>query len=137
MIELTNSAAITLAVGATAVFDSVFYKTCKDCTTCSRNGTGVIKMCCSGAYEIRFTGNIGVSGATGLAQLNIAIDGTNYPQGLINSETSTEGDLNSVERTFVIPNCKYDCARVSVVNTGTVPVTIGVGAILSVKKVCA
>lgn len=137
MIELTNSAELTLAAGATAIFDTVFYKTKNDCTTCAKTGTGVIKMCCSGAYEVKFTGNIGVSGATGLAQLNIAVDGANYPQGQIYSETTTEGNTNSVERSFTIPNCKYDCTRVSLVNTGTVPVTIGVGAILAVKKVCA
>lgn len=136
MTELTNSAVITLAAGATAIFDTVFYKTKNDCTTCAKNGTGVIKMCCSGAYEVKFTGNIGVSGTTGLAQLNIAVDGANYPQGQIRSETATAGNTNSVERTFIIPNCKNDCSRISLVNTGTVPVTIGIGAILSVKKVC-
>lgn len=136
MTELTNSAAITLPAGATAVFDSEFLsQRCNDCTTCSKNGTGVIKMCCGGVFEVRFTGNIGVSAATGLAQLAIRIDGTDYPQGQIRSETATAGNLNSVERTFYISNCSCDCSRVSLVNTGTTPVTIGIGAILSVKKV--
>ena len=138
MTELTNSAAITLAAGATAVFDSEFPpQRCNDRTTCSKTGTGVVRMCCGGVFEIRFTGNIGVSGATGLAQLNIVIDGINYPQGQIFSETTTEGDLNSVERTFYISNCGCDCARVALVNTGTTTVTIGIGAILSVRKVCS
>lgn len=139
MIELTNSSALTLTAaggsGSTAIFDTTFLK-CGH-TECTRSGTGSIKLCCKGVYEIRFTGNIGTSGTTGVAQLNISIGGVNFPQGLITSETSTDGDLNAVERTFYVNNCCGDYDRITITNTGTTPVTIGAGAIFSATKVCS
>ena len=60
MIELTNTTELTLAPGANAIFNSVLLKCGSD--TCTTNGTGSIKLCRNGVYEVRFTGNIGTTG---------------------------------------------------------------------------
>lgn len=135
MIELTNSTELTLAAGQTAVFDTVLLN--KGCATCTRQGTGSIKLRSCGVYEVRFTGNIGVSGATGVAQLSIQMGGVTYNPSTVQSETSTEGDLNAVEKTFWLDNCCGDYSRLTVVNTGTTVVTIGVGSIFAARRICS
>lgn len=134
MIELSNSTALTLAAGQTAVFDTVLLD--KGCATCTRQGTGSIKLRNCGVYEVRFTGNIGVSGGTGVAQLSIQMGGVTYTPSTMQSETTTEGDLNAVEKTFWLDNCCCDYSRLIVVNTGTTAVTIGVGSIFAARKIC-
>lgn len=134
MIELTNSTELTLAAGQTAVFDTVLLD--KGCATCTRQGTGSIKLRKCGVYEVRFTGNIGVSGATGVAQLSIQMGGVTYTPSTMQSETTTAGNLNAVEKTFWVNNCCGDYSRLTVVNTGTTSVTIGAGAIFSARKIC-
>lgn len=135
MIQLTNSAAITLTAGQTAVFNTVLIDN-ESCATCTRPGTGSIKMCQCGTYEVRFSGNIGTSGAAGTAQLSIALSGAPYAPSVVLSETSTAGNLNAVEKTFWVDNCCGDYSRLTVVNTGTTSVTIGAGAIFSARKIC-
>ena len=44
MLELTNSTALTLAAGETAIFDTVRYHLGGD--TCTKAGTGSIKLRC-------------------------------------------------------------------------------------------
>lgn len=134
MIELTNTTELTLAPGANAVFNAVLLKC--GCDTCTTNGTGSIKLRRNGVYEVRFTGNIGTTGATGTAQLSVALSGFAYPPSLIVSETTTAGELNSVERTFYLKNCCGDFDRLTVVNSGTETITIGVNAIFSAREVC-
>lgn len=133
MMELTNSTAITLAVGETAIFDTVLLRYGND--TCTRTGTGSIKMRYPCLYEVRFTGNIATTDAAGTAELSIEMGGVTVPSGVILSQTATAGAANAVERTLYEPNCCGDYSRVTVVNTGTVPVTINAGAVLSVRKV--
>lgn len=135
MTELTNSTELTLAAGQTAVFDTVLLN--KGCATCTWNGTGSIKLRGCGIYEVRFTGNIGVSGATGVAQLSIQMGGVTYNPSTIQSETSTEGNLNAVEKTFWLNGCCGDYSRLTVVNTGTTAVTIGIGSIFSARRICS
>ena len=133
MLELTNSTALTLAAGETAIFDTVRYHFGGD--TCTKAGTGSIKMRCNAVYEVRFTGNIATADAAGTAQLAIETGGVVDPAGTILSQTATAGAANAVERTLYEVNCCGDYSRVTVVNTGTVPVLIEPGAVLSVRKV--
>lgn len=135
MIQLTNSADITLTPNQIAVFDTVLIDN-KSCATCARPGTGSIKMCQCGIYEVRFGGNIGVSGADGIAQLTVQVGGVNLNPYTVQSETSTAGDLNAVEKTFWVDNCCCDYSRLTVANTGTTTVSIGAGAIFSARKIC-
>lgn len=133
MLELTNSSALTLAAGETAIFDTVRFRFGAD--TCTKAGTGSIKMRCNAVYEVRFTGNIATADAAGTAQLAIETGGVVDPAGTILSQTATAGAANAVERTLYEVNCCGDYSRVTVVNTGTVPVVIEPGAVLSVRKV--
>ena len=50
-------------------------------------------------------------------------------------ERLSSDPANAVERTLYEVNCCGDYSRVTVVNTGTVPVVIEPGAVLSVRKV--
>lgn len=134
MIELTNSTALILAAGQTAVFDTVLLN--KGCSTCTRNGTGSIKLRKCGVYEVRFSGNIGVSGGTGAAQLSMSLGGVPYASSTVISQTAAAGDLNAVEKTVLLDNNCCDYSRVTIVNNGTNAVTIGVGSIFSARRIC-
>lgn len=133
MMELTNSAALTVAAGETVIFDTILFRC--GCDTCTRTGTGSIKMRQNGLYEVRFTGNVATTDAAGTAQLSLELGGIVLPTGTILSQTATAGAANAVERTLYEVNCCGDYSRVTLVNTGTVPVTISPGAVLSVRKV--
>lgn len=134
MVQLSNSAVITLAPGETAFFDRQTINT-GNCT-CYRGGISPsVKMASRGIYDIRFSGNI--TGATAATPVQIAfeIGGTAVPQTTMISVPAAANDFNNVAKMFYYPNCCDDFSRVGVVNNGTVPVTIGANATFSVKKI--
>lgn len=135
MIELSNSAPIVLAPGATAVFDRVVVNT-GNCT-CSRNITpiGPIRMTSRGVYEINFSGNISGATAGTPVQLSISVGGVTLPESIMISTPSAADALNNVAKTLYYPNSCNEFSRAVIVNSGTETVTIGAGATFSALKV--
>lgn len=134
MIELSNSAPITLAPGATATFDRVVVNTGR-CTCFRNNPTNSIKMANCGVYQLNFSGNISGAAAGTPVQLSIAVGSFALPESVMISTPSAADALNNVSKTTYYENDCNEFSRVTVVNTGTVDVTIGAGASLSVLKV--
>lgn len=132
MVELSNSAPITLAPGEVATFNTVILDT-GNCT-CHRANTGSIKMNYRGFYDLRFSGNITGATAGTPVQIAMTLGGTPLPETTMISTPTAAGDLNNVATSTYIHNCCNDFSRVSIQNTGTVPVTIGVNANFSVRK---
>ena len=132
MIQLSNSAPVTVAPGSAVVFNTVTKNT-NNCT-CFNQITGAVKMTSRGTYIVAFSGNI--SGATPgtPVQIAIAIGGTALQTGTMISTPAAANDFNNVSKYLYVPNNCCDMDRVTVVNTGTTDVTIGAGATLSVKK---
>lgn len=132
MVQLSNSAEITLQPGATATFDKILINS-GGCT-CINNISPSIKMTSKATYVIHFSGNI--TGATAATPVQLAFDigGTVVPATTMISTPTAAGDLNNVAKTFYYGNCCGDFDRVSVVNSGTTPVTIGANAVFSVAK---
>ena len=63
MIQLSNTAALTLTPGETATFDSVLYNSCNNKNEFFMMGTGGVSVV-PGTYEVSFAGNLGATAAT-------------------------------------------------------------------------
>ena len=94
-----------------------------------------------GVYEIIFTGNITGAAADTEVQLSVAIDGTPLPETRMVSTPGTANLLNNMFAETWIGNqgnCCNPCpdsVSISVVNTGTVAVTIASNAKLAIKRI--
>lgn len=132
MVQLSNSAPVTVAPGAAVPFN-VVTKNTNNCT-CFNPLTGSVKMVSRGTYQVSFSGNISGATAGTPVQIAIAIGGTALQTGTMISTPAAANDFNNVAKNIYVPNNCCDADRVTVVNTGTTDVTIGAGATLSVRK---
>lgn len=133
MIVLSNSEEVTVAAGQPVIFDTVVSHTGKG--ECHRPNTGSVKMCCQGIYELHFSGNITGDTAATPVQLQLQTTGVNLPETIMIAVPAAAGDLVNVGTETLYRNMCCDFDRVSVVNTGTEPVTIGAGSAFFVKRV--
>lgn len=135
MIELSNTAEITVAPGQAAVFDRIVNNSDRCCCSRNFNTSSSIKMTNRGTYQLNFSGNITGATAATPVQLSIAVGGASLPQTTMISTPTAAGDFNNVAKTTYYENECNEFSRATVVNTGTTPVIIGAGATFSVVKV--
>lgn len=131
MIVLSNTTAQTLAPGQSITFDDVILHSGSG--ECHRRNTGAVKLRANGVYDVNFSGNIGAV-APGPAQLSIQLGGVTLPETTMISTTAAAGDLNNVATATGVKNCCGDYDRVTVVNTGTAPITVGANSCLFIKR---
>ena len=133
MIELSNTAAQTIAPGQSLTFDTVLLKT--GCAEAHRSNSGIVTLKADCAvYEIHFAANISAT-AAGTAQLAISLDGEPLVETTMINTISTEGDPdNAATATLVKTGCGC-CGKISVTNTGTTSVIVSANPALFVKRV--
>lgn len=133
MIELSNTAAQTIAPGQSLTFDTVLLKT--GCAEAHRSNSGIITLKADCAvYEIHFAANISAT-AAGAAQLAISLDGEPLIETTMINTISTAGDPdNAATATLVKTGCGC-CGKISVTNTGTTSVIVSANPALFVKRV--
>lgn len=135
MIVLSNSAAQTLAPGASVTFDNVVRKAGNG--ECFRQGGSSVRVRgtqCGASYDVSFGANIGAT-APGVAVLAIQFDGSTLPETVAQSTTAAAGDLNNVARTTNVSTCGFgDSGSISLTNVGTTEITVGAGAVLEVSR---
>lgn len=133
MIELSNTAAQTIAPGQSLTFDTVLLKT--GCAEAHRTNSGIITLKADCAvYEIHFAANISAT-AAGTAQLTISLDGEPLVETTMINTISTAGDPdNAATATLVKTGCGC-CGKISVTNTGTTSVIVSDNPALFVKRV--
>lgn len=126
MILLSNMNAQTLQPGQALTFDIV-RKSKNGCECFNAQAPTSVKLCGRGTYDVSFSGNITGAAAAAL-QIAIATGTTPLRETGMNSVPAAEGDLNNVStRTLVGNNC-CDLNRLSIINSGLVPVTIAPGS---------
>lgn len=135
MIILSNTTAQTIQPGQAITFDTVVLHTGNG--ECHRPGTSSVKMKANGIYEAIFNGNVGVPTGTtpGPVQLNIAIGGETLAETRMEATPAAVGEFFNVGANTAIKNCCCDYDRLTVVNTGTIPVTIGANPSFFIKRV--
>lgn len=133
MIELSNTAAQTIAPGQSLTFDTVLLKT--GCAEAHRTNSGIVTLKADCAvYEIHFAANISAT-AAGTAQLAISLDGEPLIETTMINTISTAGDPdNAATATLVKTGCGC-CGKISVTNTGTTSVIVSTNPALFVKRV--
>lgn len=133
MIELSNTAAQTIAPGQSLTFDTVLLKT--GCAETHRSNSGIVTLKADCAvYEIHFAANISATDA-GTAQLAISLDGEPLIETTMINTISTAGDPdNAATATLVKTGCGC-CGKISVTNTGTTSVIVSANPALFVKRV--
>lgn len=134
MIELTNTVAQAVQPGQAVTFDKLLgHSGCAECydprvpTSVKLNGN-------NGCYEVQFSGNVSGTEAGVPVQLAIALGPIGLPETVMVSTPSAANAFNNVATgTYVRNNC-CDFDRISVVNTGTVPVLLSANMNLRIKR---
>lgn len=137
MLVLTNTTEQTLQPGQAISFDRVLHSSGNG--ECWRSESGRLpttgaRMRANGIYAPTFAGNIG-GVAAGPASVAIAVGGQILPETNMIVTTATAGDLSNVSSTTRIMNgscCGGD--RISVVNSGTTPLTVGANSVLVLER---
>lgn len=133
MIVLTNTTQQTLEPGQVLAFDRTVLHT--GCGECHREGTATVYMrqTDGSVYELYFNGNVTAAEA---GEISLATGGAPLPEtGMAVVAQAAETDFVNVGAATAVQNlCGY-YDNVSVVNTGTTPVTVDVNACLFVKRV--
>ena len=134
MIKLQTTTAQTLTPGQSLVFTGIWQTgQCKPCPAeLFRNNSSSVALTANGIYEAKFSGNIGGT-AAGPVQLSIQSSGNN--EFTMISTTAAAGDLNNVSADVPIYNVCGLANQITITNTGTVDVNVGIGAILFIKRV--
>lgn len=137
MIELSNLTAQTLNPGQALTFDSVIHQSCcrkNECFTKQLPTSVRLTGGCNAMYLVEFSGNVSGAAAAAL-QLSIALANQPLPEARMNSTPAAANNLNNVSTgTYIVLTCG-DLDRVSVINSGTVPVTVSPGANLRIRRV--
>lgn len=134
MIQLSNTTAQTIVPGGSVTFDIVMLHTgCGECF--NRQIPKSVKLCGKGIYELHFSANITASAAATSLQLAMAVGGQPLVETVMNATPAAAGDLVNVSRSTLFDNCCCDMDRISIVNTGTAPVTIAPNSNFYVKRV--
>lgn len=135
MIELSNTTAQLLQPGQAITFDRVIHKT--GCGECFNEQVPTSVKLTGGRcaqYKVEFSGNVASPTAGAAMQLAIAISGSPLVETAMNSTPSTANVLNNIGTgTYVVLNC-CDLDRISVINTGTVPVNLAPNSNLRIRR---
>lgn len=133
MIVLSNTTEQTVQPGQSIIFDEKITH-CGNCE-CWRKGTGSVKLRCNGVYALAFSGNIGGETAATPVQLALSLGtGATLSETTMISVPAAVADRNNVSTQTRLKNCCGDYDRVSVVNTGTVPVVVAANSAFVIEK---
>ena len=133
MIKLTNLAAQTIQPGQSVTFSTIMKRS--GCAECFRIGTGSVKLCKRPAsYEAVFQANVTTQEA-GAAQLSFQLSGDPLPESTAVRQIATANDFDSITLSDLISVSCCDFDRLTVVNTGTIPVVISTNPLFYVKRV--
>lgn len=124
MIELSNSQAQTIQPGGYVTFDRVKLHTgCGECF--NEQLPTSVKLCGrGGVYELHFSGNVTNTVAGDVVQMAMAIGPTPLTNTAMNAKPVAVGDLWAISTGTLYQNSCCDADRISIVNTGTTPVTL-------------
>lgn len=136
MIEVSNSTAQTLQPRESMTFDRVIHdRGCGECFSRQSPTSVKLRGGCGAIYDVEFAGNITSATAGAAIQLAIALQGTALVETGMNAMPAAAGDLwNVATGTYVSMDCS-DLDRVSVINSGTTPVTIAPNSNLRIRRV--
>lgn len=133
MILLSNLTTQTLQPGQALTFNRVIKK-CGRCECFNAQLPTSVKLSCNGDYDISFSGNITGATAGTTVQIAVAVAGQPLVETAMNSTPSAANALNSVSTLTNYRVCCGDLNRISIINTGTTPVTIAQNSAFLIRR---
>lgn len=134
MMVLSNLTAQTLQPGQAVTFDKVILWTGNcECYSSQLPRSAKLKAR-GGVYSLGFSGNVASPTAGAAMQLAIAIGGQPLVETAMNSTPSTANVLNNISTETRFGNTCCDADRVSVINTGAVPVILAPNSALVIER---
>mgnify|MGYP004456209901 FL=1 len=135
MISLSNTTDQTVAVGQSITFNTVLLKS-KNGAECHRKNSGSVKLCARPAtYEVHFAANVTGATAGTAVQLSLAIGGETINESTMVYTPAAANAVGNVSTDIPVSNCCCDYDRITVVNTGTVPVIVSANPVLFVHRI--
>lgn len=133
MIVLSNLAAQTVQPGQAVTFDKVIVRAgCGECFDPQLPKS--VKLRHNGLYTMSFSGNVTSPTAGAAMQLAMALEGQALVETAMNSTPSTANVLNNISTKTGRKLTCCDATRLSVINTGAVPVTLAPNSALVVER---
>lgn len=133
MIVLSNLAAQEIQPGQAVTFDKVVMSSgCGECY--NRQLPKTVKMRAKGIYELAFSGNVTSATAGDALQMAIAVEGEPLVETTMNRTTTAANAFENIATQTRFRTCCPDTNRVSVINTGTVAVTLAPNSALVVGR---
>lgn len=133
MIILSNTAEQTVQPGQPITFNEVILHT--GCGEYHRQNTSLVKMRAVGIYEIHFNANVGSATAATPVSLVVEVDAAPLPETAMSNTPAAVTDRNSVSASTAVKNCQCDNGSVTVINTGTTPITIAANPALFIHRI--
>lgn len=133
MIVLSNLTAQEIQPGQAVTFDKVIMSSgCGECY--NRQLPKTVKMRARGIYELAFSGNVTSATAGDALQLAIAVEGEPLVETAMNRTVVAANALENISTETRFRNCCPDTNRLSVINTGTVAVTLAPNSAFVVER---
>lgn len=133
MIVLSNLTAQNILPGQSVTFDKVVLKSGK-CECYNSQLPKTVRLNSNGIYSLGYSANVASPTAGAAMQLAIAIGGQPLAETAMNSTPSTANVLNNISTETRYRVCCCDLNRVSVINTGAVPVTLAPNSALVIER---
>lgn len=135
MLLLSNLAAQTLQPGQAVTFDVVKIKAgCGECF--NRQLPQSARLNGNGTWDLNFSGNVTSATAGDNVQLAIAVAGQPLTETAMNRTITTANNLENIATATAYRVCCCDANRVSVINTGTVAVTLAPNSAFLIERRC-
>ncbi len=134
MVKITNTAVQTVQPGQAVTFNQLVTKT--GCGECYSAQTNSIKLRggCNSVYTVGFGANVSSPTAGAAVQLSIALGGFPIAETTAQSTPETANVPNNIFRAIPIQMCCGDFDRITLINSGTTPITIGPNVVLFAKR---
>lgn len=133
MIVLSNLTAQTIQPGQAVTFDKVTLRS-GNCECWNSQLPKSVKLRAQGIYSLGFSGNVASATGGAAMQLAIAVGGQPLVETAMNSTPSAANVLNNISTETRFRNCCCDMDRLSVINTGTVPVTLAPNSAFVIER---
>lgn len=133
MIVLSNLTAQTIQPGQAVTFNKLIMKS-GSCECWNSQLPNSAKLKARGIYSLGFSGNVASPTAGAAMQLAIAVSGQPLVETAMNSTPSTANVLNNISTETRFSNCCCDMDRISVINTGSVPVILAPNSALVIER---
>ena len=93
-----------------------------------------VKLRTRGTYEINFSGSISGAVAGTSVQLAIALGGVGLPETVMEYTPSVANSFGNVSTGTFVRECCEGCDQITMINTGTVAVTLSANMNLRIKR---